>query len=499
MEERNGCVTLVGAGPGDAGLLTLAGRDALAAAEVVLFDRLVGDGILAMIPASAERIDVGKQKGRHPVPQEEINRLLVEQALRGKRVVRLKGGDPYLFGRGAEELDGLIAHDIPFRVIPGVTSALAAPAYAGIPVTHREHSSSLHIVTGHGKAGRPPDIPYPALARMGGTLVFLMGLTTLEAIRDGLLREGMPPSTPAALVENGTRPGQRRLVATLVDIAEKAAAAEIASPSVFVVGDVCALAERYDWLSRRPLHGTRILAASAQTTAGRLAEMLRRQGCRVDEFAAITPRPLRQPAAFWQTLSGYQWIVFTSSFGVDTFFLQLREHGRDVRAVAAAKFAAVGAQTAATLSGHGIAADFIPATYRSDALAEGLAAHMRPGEKALLFRAQDGSGELPSILRAKGVSFEDVAAYETLRNSLGADTAALVLSGAYDAVTFASASSVEAFVSSFSGHSLCEVRAVCIGDITAAAARDAGMRVETSPVATLDSMARVVMEGLGKS
>ncbi len=497
MEKRSGFVTLVGAGPGDAGLLTLAGRDAIADADVVLFDRLVGEGILAMIPPGAERVDVGKRKGDHPVPQDEINRLLVEEAKLGKRVVRLKGGDPYLFGRGAEELEGLIREGIPFRVVPGVTSALAVPAYAGIPLTHRRHASTVHILSGHAGEGRSTGIPCRELARVGGTLVFLMGVSGLEAIVSGLVREGMPPATPAALVENGTNAGQRRLTATVGDIAQKAREAGIASPAVLVVGEVCRLAEEYDWTRFLPLWGKRILAASSRAAAGRLAEKLRRLGAGVDEFAAVTLEPVRQPDAFWPTLSGCQWLTFTSAFGVETFFAQLREAGRDVRDVAHSRFAVVGARTAEELSRCGIRADFVPGEYNSAALARGLAALMRPGERAILFRARDGSAELPSILRDGGIAVDDVAAYDTRRNVLPPEAMERLRAGRYDAATFTSASCVEAFARQLPAATLGQVRAVCIGAVTAAKAVSFGMQAETSPEATLESMAAYLLSSRG--
>lgn len=240
-------VTLVGAGPGGRELLTLAGAEALRAAEVVVYDRLVGEDILALIPESAERVDVGKENSRHPVPQNEINALLVQYAQGGRNVVRLKGGDSFLFGRGGEECAYLKANGIPFRVIPGVTSALAAPAYAGIPVTHRDYCSSVHIITAHARRNGPLRIDYEGLVRLGGTLVFLMGVTALPELCAGLLAAGLPADTPAAVVENGTRPNQRKAVCTVAALPERAKAMALQSPAVIVVGGVCALSDTLDW------------------------------------------------------------------------------------------------------------------------------------------------------------------------------------------------------------------------------------------------------------
>ncbi|MDR0234077.1 MAG: uroporphyrinogen-III C-methyltransferase [Zoogloeaceae bacterium] len=246
MAEK-GLVILVGAGPGDLGLLTLAGKAAIESADVVLYDRLVGSEILELIPEDAIKVNVGKNKGWHLIPQDEITQLILRHARKGRTVVRLKGGDPYLFGRGAEELEQVAKEGIPFRVIPGVTSAVAVPAYAGIPVTHREYASSLHILTGHGKDGNPPDIPYAELAKLRGTLVFLMGLSSADKICGGLISAGLPAETPAALIENGTRRNQRQVLATLASLPELAEAVAIASPALLVVGDVCKLAQTFDW------------------------------------------------------------------------------------------------------------------------------------------------------------------------------------------------------------------------------------------------------------
>jgi uroporphyrinogen III methyltransferase/synthase len=261
---ETGCVILVGAGPGDPGLLTLAGKAAIGSADVVLYDRLVGDEILALIPVSAVKINVGKHKGRHLIPQDEIIRIILRHAREGKRVARLKGGDPYLFGRGAEELAPIVKEGIPFRVIPGVSSALAVPAYAGIPVTHREYASSLHILTGHGKEGSLPNIPYLELAKLKGTLVFLMCLSAIGKICGGLISAGLAADTAAALIENGTCRNQRRLLATIATLPELAAVAAISSPALLVIGEVCKLAPAFDW--NAPLSSLQLPHSSIEST-----------------------------------------------------------------------------------------------------------------------------------------------------------------------------------------------------------------------------------------
>ena len=248
-------VTLVGAGPGDAALLTLGGLAALKNADAVVYDRLVDESILDLVPEGAARICVGKEQGHHPVPQDEINAILVRLAREGKRTVRLKGGDGFLFGRGGEECEYLRAHGVPFRVLPGVTSALAAPAFAGIPVTHRDFCSSVHIVTAHARAGKPLSIDFEALVRTKGTLVFLMGLASLEQVMHGLSDAGMSGDTPAAVIENGARGTQRKVIATVRDIAQEVRRREIKSPALIVVGRVCALSDTLDWWTPLPLHG----------------------------------------------------------------------------------------------------------------------------------------------------------------------------------------------------------------------------------------------------
>ena len=248
-----GQVFLVGAGPGDGGLMTLRGKALLDRADVVVYDALVGDEVLAMIPPAARCVNVGKRASRHTRSQEEMDRILLEEALAGHTVVRLKGGDPFLFGRGGEELELLAAHGVPFQVVPGITSAIAVPAYCGIPVTHRDFTSSLHIVTGHARAGKDLDIDFEALVRTRGTLVFLMGVSSLPDICEGLLKAGMAPDTPAAIVERGTTPAQRRLDATVATLARTAAEGKVESPAISIVGQVCSLAKDFDWFGALPL------------------------------------------------------------------------------------------------------------------------------------------------------------------------------------------------------------------------------------------------------
>lgn len=488
---KKGCVTLVGAGPGDPGLLTLAGKAALEKADVVLYDRLAAPALLAHAPAAAVLVDVGKRKGDHPVPQDEINRLLLDYAQQGNTVVRLKGGDPYLFGRGAEELALLAENGIPFRVVSGVTSAIAAPASVGIPVTHRDCASSVHIFTGHARDGGGPPIPYADIARLPGTLLFPMSLSAVDDICAGLVAAGMAPDTPAAVIENGTLPNRRRVAATLSALPAAAREHGVHAPALLVVGKVCELA---DELARDE---KRILVVSSRATASGLAELLRGRGCRADEYAGISLNPLPLPDSLWGNLPGYDWIVLTSRNGVERLFQALRENRVDLRLAAEAKFAVVGFRTAAELERHGIYADVIPERNSAAGLAETLPGTVTAGQRVLLFRARDGDPALADALRTGGAVVDDIAAYETLPNPPEPDTVTALAAGEYDGVTFTSASAVEAFAAA--GMRPGRAAVFCIGDATAAAARRHGMEPIVSPAADLAAMADMVVERLGKS
>ncbi len=488
-------MTLVGAGPGDPALMTLGGRAALQEADVVLYDHLVGDEVLAMIPPGAARVPVGKRSGRHTMPQSGINGLILEYALAGKRVVRLKGGDPYLFGRGAEELEALAARGIPFRVVPGVTSALAAPAYAGIPVTHRDYASSLHILTGHARAGRAPDIDYGALSRLGGTLVFLMGVSALQEISAGLMAAGMPGETPAALIHRGTCPEQRALTAPLGDIAARARAEGMEAPAALVVGRVCALGDRFDFTRHLPLWGRRFVVASAGA-GGRLAARLRAAGAAVDECALIGTRPLPMDAG---RLCAYQWIALTSARGAEALFDAMRTQRVDVRALAGVRFAAVGPETARAVEARGVLVDYVPAVYDGAHLGEGLALRMRPGERALVARAREGAPELSEAMRRRGADLDEWAAYEALDAEADVERVREALkAGRYQAAAFTSGASVDAFARRMAGADLSGLRAVCIGETTAARARAHGMDALVSPVCNIEGMAKL-MESEGRT
>ena len=491
-----GKVTLVGAGPGGRALLTLRGAEALAEAEAVVYDRLVSPDILTLIPADAECVDVGKENNHHPVPQDEINAILVRLAEAGKNTVRLKGGDCYLFGRGGEECEYLIEHGIPFEVVPGVTSALAVPAFAGIPVTHRDYCSSVHIVTAHARAGKPLTIDFEALVRTKGTLVFLMGLTALEQVMNGLLAGGMPSTMPAAVIENGARGNQRKVIATVGTLSEQVRAAGLHSPALIVVGRVCELSDALDWFTPLPLHGKTVVVTRPRERAGTLGARLRAQGANVLECPCIETVELEDVEALNRALGEpYHWVVLTSPAGVHAMVHALARSGRDLRARWGCKFAAVGAGTAKELAQYGISADLVPAVFDGGHLADALLETLRPGARVLILRAEQGASELADKLAAAGVAYADVPTYRTeYRAPRADDLRAKLDAGQVDVVTFTSASTVEGFMRALAPADCIAFTALCIGQKTAAAAEKYGMRIKIAKSASIDGMIEALLE-----
>lgn len=494
---KKGKVWLVGAGPGDIGLFTKKGIEVLSRAEVVVYDSLVGDGVLSMIPEQARTIHVGKRSGHHTMPQEEINQILLEQAEKGFRVVRLKGGDPFLFGRGGEELVLLKEHRIPYEVVPGVTSSLAVPAYNGIPVTHRDFCSSLHIITGHKKAGMPYEIDFEALVRTKGTLVFLMSVTALEEICRGLLQGGMDPDMPAAVLQQGTTAGQKRVVATVSDLKSEADRQGIGTPAVIVVGKVCALAEEFAWYEALPLAGFKVLLTRPRDRISSLAEKLREKGAEVLELPAIRTEPIKENKALQEALSHlekYRWIVFTSPAGARIFFDEMRCAGRDIRSLGRGKIAAIGQGTKKALEERGIFADLMPDVYDGEHLARALAGQMEKGMSVLIPRAEQGNQDLVRILEETPAQVEDLPIYRTLYESQDlVDEKQEFEEGKIDCAVFTSASTVRGFAASCEGLDFRKVRAACIGKQTCAEAEKYGMQTWTAKEATLESLTDLVV------
>ena len=444
--ERVGHVYLVGAGPGDPGLLTARALELIARADTILYDRLIPSQALAGARADAELLFVGKsphRPGGESVPQEQTEALMIERALAGREVVRLKGGDPFVFGRGGEEALALREAGIDYQVVPGVTAGVAATAYAGIPVTHRGVSTGVALVTGHEDPTKPEqELDWDALAAFPGTLVFYMGVRALRRISESLIAAGRPSSQPVALVERGTLPDQRTVSATLGTIAEVAARAEVKAPAIAVVGEVASLRPRLAWLADRPLAGLSVAVTRARAQASSLAVRLEGLGASVIQAPTIRVRELLEPGQAPLELSPYDLVCVTSANGVDFLFRRLAAVGLDARALAGTRVAAVGPGTVAALAGHGIVADIVPARSLAESLVEALSElEIR---HALVATARGARSTLPDALRERGVSVDVLALYETLAEPLS--EGALEAATSADYIVFASGSSVRFFL-----------------------------------------------------
>ncbi|MDR2633533.1 MAG: hydroxymethylbilane synthase [Treponema sp.] len=500
---RPGKLWLLGAGPGDPGLLTVKAERVLQKAQVVLFDRLVGKGILAQIPAQAERIYVGKKPGRHCLAQEDINRLIVKHVSRGKQVVRLKGGDPFLFGRGGEELEGLKEAGIPFEVVPGISSALGVPAYFGIPLTHRDYSSAVHIVTGHRKGEEARPIPYRALVQAGGTLIFLMGFSALEEICMGLLHAGLDPQTPGAILEQGTTAKQRKLLSRVSCLPVEAYQAGIKAPAVIVIGQVCALAPGFSWIEAKPLGGLRIGVSRPLGKESRLSELLADAGAEVIPIPAIQTVPLQETPLLEQVLPGLSsrdWLAFTSAEGVEVFFAKLRAAQRDIRSLGGIRFAAIGGATSAALEARGLLVDLVPDLSNGRSLGMALARAMQSGERVIIPRSRIGTDEVLKPLKAAGIALVDIPVYDTLPAAGYQDPlyGELLLEG-LDWVTFTSVSTVEGFREIAGAGRIRGIKALCIGRQSAAAAAGYGMETLVAAQACMESMVETLCLHQGRS
>ena len=497
-----GVVYLVGAGPGDPGLITARGLALLRSAHVVVHDRLVDRGLLDEAPSVAEMVDAGKARGNRRMSQEDINRLLVDRASEGMRVVRLKGGDPFVFGRGGEEAEWLADAGIPFEVVPGVTSAIAAPAYAGIPVTHRRFASQVTIVSGSEDPAKPESaVDWARLAKVGGTLVVMMGWETLPSIAESLRKHGMDGSTPAALVEWGTQPYQRTVAGTLADIAAKGQAAALAPPVVAVFGDVAALRERIRWFEGRPLYGRRVLVPRTRAQAGVLSRLLRERGAQPLEIPTIEIRPVEDSARLEEALKSlctYAWVVFVSVNGVREAFGGLERLGLDARAFGGASVCAVGSATAAALREYGIVADLRPRESVSESIVDGLSEVSIAGKRVLLLRAEAGREALSGGLERAGAIVDDVAVYRTVMPEGSREHVRGLLSGkGVDAIALTSSSTLTNLLSLLDGDAaaLAGVAVACIGPVTAATARAAGLHVDVvASQSTVEALTKALVD-----
>ncbi len=432
-----GRVHLVGAGPGDPGLLTARALELIAQADVILYDRLIPSSALDGARADAELLFVGKQGGGPSVPQDQTQALMIERAKQGKSVLRLKGGDPFVFGRGGEEALALAEQGIPFEVVPGVTAGVAASAYAGIPVTHRGLSTAVALITGATEQQTEPD--WAALAAFPGTLVFYMGLGSLPQIAAGLISAGRPGSQPAAVIEHGTLPRQRVVSGTLADIAGRAADAQMKAPAITVVGEVAELTHRLSWREVLPLRGRTVAVTRARARASGLARRLAELGAEVIQAPVIRVSPLPGPPL---DPSPYDLICLTSPNGVEMLFERLAAGGRDARALSGARIAAIGLGTAAALASHGIHADVVPARFIAESLAESLG-DLRIS-RVLIARAAQARDLLPDALRAQGAEVDVLALYETVAEPLSEQALAAAANAGY--ITFTSSSTVSFFL-----------------------------------------------------
>jgi uroporphyrinogen III methyltransferase/synthase len=485
LNAKKGKVYLVGAGPGDPSLLTLKGLWCLEQADVVVYDRLVGEYLLTLCREDADLIYVGKETDHHAMTQEQINQVLAEQALKGKTVCRLKGGDPFVFGRGGEEAVHLKAAGIDYEVVPGISAAIAVPAYAGIPVTHRRYASFLTISTGHRRHGSE-DAELVTGGSPGGTVIFLMGYENLEAITGELLGKGWSPDTPAALIHWGTRAEQRTATTTLGDLQVRAKEAGIGPPAVLIVGKVVALQKELSWRERLPLFGKRILITRALKQSHQFARRIMQLGGEPLSLPVLELRPYEDRAPLDQALDDlgrYAWVIFTSANGVSFFMSGMQERHLDVRSLRG-KLAAMGPATAAALARYGLQVDFMPQEYRAEALLDGLRRLVASGSRALLPRAAEARDLLPEGLLASGVRLDVAPVYRVVPGGwrYRGLVRELLEEGRVHYVTFTSSSTVTNFQAVFAGSDLPGLlghsRIACIGPVTAATAAAAGMRVD---------------------
>jgi len=481
-----GKVFLVGAGPGDPKLITVRGLETIKLADCIVYDRLASPRLLAHARPDVELIYCGKLPDRHTLTQEEINQVLVDKALEGKVVTRLKGGDPSIFGRVGEEAEELVKHDIPFEIVPGITSGIAAPAYAGIPVTHRDYNSSFAIVTGHERPDKTESsINWEKLATAVETIVFYMGVGNLPFIREQLIKYGRSPQTPVALVRWGTTVDQETLVGTLENIVEKREEAGLTNPAIIIVGEVVKLRDKLQWFEKKPLFGKRVLVTRARSQASELSEKIAELGGEAYEFPLVKmvpptdPRPLDEAIS---QLGSFDWVIFTSPNGVGFFFKRLRELGTDIRQMQA-KLAAVGPKTAEALLEKGLTVNVLPGEFRAEGLLDSLEGQLKPGEKVLLPRADIAREVLPRELKERGLEVTEVDTYETVIDAENAaETIELFREKAISIVTFTSSSTVKNFVQALAQENLKEllegVQIACIGPVTADTAKELGLAVD---------------------
>ncbi len=479
-----GKVFLVGAGPGDEKLITLRGIEALRDADVVVYDYLSSPQLLKHVNDGAEIIYAGKQSSRHTLTQSEIQKLLIKKAKQGKNVVRLKGGDPFVFGRGGEEAEELFAHGVAFEIVPGITSAVACPAYAGIPVTHRDYTSSVAFITGHEKPGKHhSEIQWDKISNGIGTLVFFMGVENLAFIVENLIKNGRTPRTPVALIRWGTTPRQRTVTGTLKTIADEARAQNMKPPALIVVGGVVNLRKKLSWFEKKSLFGRKIMVTRAREQASELTQKFSECGAMVFEMPAIKIKPMGNSTAAdrcIKTLSSFQWLIFTSANGVNIFMKRIFETGHDSRIFAHTKIACIGEKTAEALLPFGLKADRLPKEFISEKLAESFRRDDVRGKNILLARAKEARDVIPVELKKQGARVTILPLYETLPETLDKNKIQDIMDENMDCITFASSSTVKNFVALFKPHAKKIAKktcVACIGPVTADTCRKLGLPV----------------------
>ena len=459
MTQSRGKVYLIGAGPGDPGLITVKAKECIQAADVVVYDYLASPFLLDYAGKNAEIIYVGKKGGDHTLTQDKINLLLVDKAREGKNVARLKGGDPFVCGRGGEEAQELLSYGIRYEVIPGVTSAVAAPAYAGIPVTHRDHTSFVSFITGHERPDKKGSrMQWDIFAKSDATLVFLMGVKNLSNIVTKLMENGKPSDTPVALVRWGTTTRQQTVTGTLATIVDAVKKAGLKSPAIIVVGHVVSLRDELAWFDQKPMFGKKIVITRARAQASGLVAELNRLGAQCIEVPTIKivpPEDKKPLEAAIDNLDRYDWLVLTSVNGVKFFFDTLLEKGKDARALGHLKVACIGPVTKERLADHGIISDILPKTYQAESVVDAFSGLDMTGKKVLLPRAKKARTILPEELTRMGALVDEVTAYETRLADEGKDLLIEMLkAGDIDAVTFTSSSTVANFLTLLEGQNI---------------------------------------------
>ena len=501
-EVNKGMVYLVGAGPGDEDLMTRKGLKLLREADVVVYDNLASSSLLNEVRDDAELIYAGKRSSNHHLKQYETNELLVKLALEGKNVVRLKGGDPYIFGRGGEEGQELREAGVDFEIVPGISSSYSVPAYCGIPVTHRDFASSFHVITGHegNHKNGVSVLNYETLAKEEGTLIFLMGLKNLPNIVASLIENGKDPATPVGVLQEGTTARQRVATGTLADIVEVVEREGIKTPAITVVGDVVSLRQVLDWYGHKPLSGKSVLVTGTTSMVDRLSPILKEEGAEAISFSLIRTERMRLPELdlALKEIDKYKWIVFTSANGVECFFEEMQEIRKDIRDLAHIRFAVIGDGTRKALEDHGIFCDFIPTAYSSKDMAEAMVPHIGKDESVLLLRAEEANRVLPDALKEAGIPHTCISLYHTVNDERKAEELNRLIK-MVDYVTFASSSAVRAFVSMVDNLDDVKGKYISIGPVTTKTAEENGLSIEkTAVVYTARGMVETMIQDVAE-